>query len=236
MALINCPECNKEISDKVESCIHCGYSIENNNKNNKTTLDSKRKDKKSKFKLYPIIILMLLIFLVGTSAFIIKQYNQIMKLEETINLADKNKLITTQKETSSDEKNTSNIEVDEVENEDEVQVTLLRKDTVPKDALNGIYSDYVTFEFEVKNNTDRGIRGIQGVLIVNDLFGVEILRINCDLVGTVTLPGNSYIDKDLSYECNQFNDADMKFYKTHYRDLNFEYKVTSIAYLPEQGN
>lgn len=27
MALINCPECGKEVSDQVESCIHCGYTI-----------------------------------------------------------------------------------------------------------------------------------------------------------------------------------------------------------------
>ena len=31
MALINCPECNKEVSDKSEKCIHCGYPIQNNN-------------------------------------------------------------------------------------------------------------------------------------------------------------------------------------------------------------
>lgn len=27
MALINCPECGKEISDTCESCIHCGYKM-----------------------------------------------------------------------------------------------------------------------------------------------------------------------------------------------------------------
>ena len=27
MALINCPECNKEISDKAEYCINCGYKL-----------------------------------------------------------------------------------------------------------------------------------------------------------------------------------------------------------------
>ena len=27
MALINCPECNKEISDRATSCPHCGYPI-----------------------------------------------------------------------------------------------------------------------------------------------------------------------------------------------------------------
>lgn len=29
MSLINCPECGKEISDKSEKCIHCGYPIRN---------------------------------------------------------------------------------------------------------------------------------------------------------------------------------------------------------------
>lgn len=27
MALINCPECNKEISDQSENCINCGYKL-----------------------------------------------------------------------------------------------------------------------------------------------------------------------------------------------------------------
>lgn len=29
MALIKCPECGKEISDKSSTCIHCGYPIQN---------------------------------------------------------------------------------------------------------------------------------------------------------------------------------------------------------------
>lgn len=28
MALINCPECGKEISDKAKQCIHCGFPLE----------------------------------------------------------------------------------------------------------------------------------------------------------------------------------------------------------------
>lgn len=32
MALINCPECNKEISDKAKSCPHCGCPINTNSK------------------------------------------------------------------------------------------------------------------------------------------------------------------------------------------------------------
>ena len=29
MALIKCPECGKEISDKSEKCIHCGFPLRN---------------------------------------------------------------------------------------------------------------------------------------------------------------------------------------------------------------
>ena len=32
MALIKCPECGKEISDKASACIHCGYPLANTQK------------------------------------------------------------------------------------------------------------------------------------------------------------------------------------------------------------
>ena len=31
MALINCPECGREVSDKAFQCIHCGYPLRNPN-------------------------------------------------------------------------------------------------------------------------------------------------------------------------------------------------------------
>lgn len=31
MALIKCPECYKNVSDKAEICIHCGYPLKNDN-------------------------------------------------------------------------------------------------------------------------------------------------------------------------------------------------------------
>ena len=44
MALIKCPECEKEVSDTIENCIHCGYKIKKN-----TLIDKDdNKDKKSK--------------------------------------------------------------------------------------------------------------------------------------------------------------------------------------------
>lgn len=34
MSLIKCPECGKEVSDQSHICIHCGYPLSNNAKNN----------------------------------------------------------------------------------------------------------------------------------------------------------------------------------------------------------
>ena len=38
MALINCPECGKEISDKSVACPHCGFPIESESITNNTEL------------------------------------------------------------------------------------------------------------------------------------------------------------------------------------------------------
>lgn len=57
MALINCPECGKEISDTCESCIHCGYKLSNNS-------DSKVKQTNKK-KISIIAILLIVIAIIG---------------------------------------------------------------------------------------------------------------------------------------------------------------------------
>ena len=55
MALIHCPECNKEISDTVKACPHCGYRIKKtyNRQPKKNALD---KIDKKKMKLIYIIV------------------------------------------------------------------------------------------------------------------------------------------------------------------------------------
>ncbi len=61
MALIKCPECDKQISDKAESCPHCGYSFEkrtsSNNQNNKTNLNELKNKWNNKYLIIIVIIL-----------------------------------------------------------------------------------------------------------------------------------------------------------------------------------
>lgn len=41
MALINCPECDREISDKAKQCPHCGFPLEKTKTNNTTVFDER---------------------------------------------------------------------------------------------------------------------------------------------------------------------------------------------------
>lgn len=36
MALINCPECGKEISDRAGECPHCGYPLSESDRSNES--------------------------------------------------------------------------------------------------------------------------------------------------------------------------------------------------------
>lgn len=47
MALIKCPECGKEVSDKAQACIHCGYPLSNDIKKVHNTIEAKPSTKEN---------------------------------------------------------------------------------------------------------------------------------------------------------------------------------------------
>ncbi|HHX60607.1 MAG TPA: zinc ribbon domain-containing protein [Epulopiscium sp.] len=71
MALISCPECSKEISDRVKSCPHCGYPlIEENTNAQKVELTSVsmklEKGKKKKIIKATVSLVMILVVVFGS--------------------------------------------------------------------------------------------------------------------------------------------------------------------------
>lgn len=118
----------------------------------------------------------------------------------------------------------------DLKSEQYAKVIVMDKSVTPKDSSNWIFSNYVNLVFDITNNSDKAIIGIEGTLTVNDLFGKEILCSGCDFTGQTIKPGETYTESDLSYECNEFNDEDMKFFNTNYSDLQFVYDITSIVY------
>ena len=111
-----------------------------------------------------------------------------------------------------------------------VKVVLKNKTVTPKDADNWIFSNYVNFIFNVKNNSNKPIKGVQGEAIFKDQFGEEIITTGCDFNGHTIKPGKTLKVSDLSLECNEFKDDDMKLFSTKYKDLKFEYKVIKIVF------
>lgn len=86
MALIKCPECQKDISDKVKSCPNCGYPMdENNDKTQKVELSRVNikldKAKKSKIFKMTISLIAIVLLVIGSYSFIISQ-NKKSKVEE----------------------------------------------------------------------------------------------------------------------------------------------------------
>lgn len=85
MALISCPECGKDVSDKVKSCPHCGYplinELENTGDNPQpveiTSINLGSKDpKKKKNTLIFIVAVMLVVIAVIITCFFVKQQKE----------------------------------------------------------------------------------------------------------------------------------------------------------------
>ncbi len=114
--------------------------------------------------------------------------------------------------------------------EAEVVVTVTDKVNVPKDTRSGRYSDRVELTFDVKNMTDKTVKGVQGSLTVSDLFGKDILVINCDFTGNTIEANSSITVSDLGMDINQFMDKHIKFYNEKFSDLIFKYEVSNVVY------
>lgn len=115
-------------------------------------------------------------------------------------------------------------------NEQYATITLVDKGTVAKDSSNWIFSNYITMVFDIVNNSDKVIVGIQGVLKTKDIFGVDILSMGCDFTGITIQAGETYREDKLSFECNEFMDTHMKLYNTAFSDLKYEYTITTIVF------
>jgi hypothetical protein len=112
----------------------------------------------------------------------------------------------------------------------DVSVTFVDKVNHAKNKDNYEFSDRVNFHINIKNNTAKDIKGIQGVVDIQDLFGVTILSVNCDLVGDTIKPNQSILNKDLGMDINEFMDDHVKLYTTDYKDLKFVYTTKKIVF------
>ncbi len=115
---------------------------------------------------------------------------------------------------------------------DEITGSLVTVNLANKTTSKGKYDSdyYVDFVFEVRNEYDKDIRGIQGNATFKDLFGEKIISMGLDFTGETFNHGTTSLVSDLYFDCNQFIDNHMKLYSTDFADLQFEYKPTMIVF------
>lgn len=111
-----------------------------------------------------------------------------------------------------------------------VNVKVTDKYNLPVNYDANRYSPRVEFNFDILNKTNKSIKGVQGVLIIKDLFGEKIMSLNCDFTGK-TISANSKVTfEGIGFDINQFLDYHVKVYNEDFGDLIFEYEVTKIVY------
>lgn len=111
-----------------------------------------------------------------------------------------------------------------------IKVVCTDKGQLPENTDKWRFSNYATFVFELTNNGDKPIKGVQGILHIKDLFGSKIIDVGCDFTGHTIQPNETYVNNDLSLEINEFNSDQMKLYNEDYSDLNFEYEPTTVVF------
>lgn len=111
-----------------------------------------------------------------------------------------------------------------------ITVNVTDKRNLEKNYKAGRYSPQVEFTFEVYNNTSKDIKGVQGILTIKDLFGVDIMSSGLDFTGQTISANGSITVSGMGMDINQFMDEHVKVYTTDFEDLNFAYKVTQIVY------
>lgn len=117
-----------------------------------------------------------------------------------------------------------------------VTVVCTGKSNIPADYMKGRYSDRCDMTFEITNNTDRPIQGVQGLLIIDDLFGSNITKITCDFTGQIINPGETIENDEMGMEINEFVDTDVKIWNERFDDLKFSYLTNSVVYADDAGS
>lgn len=68
MALINCPECKKEVSDSAKTCPHCGYKLIEDEVQRTNTQSIKPKKKSGCLTLFIIVaVLLVILYIIGSN-------------------------------------------------------------------------------------------------------------------------------------------------------------------------
>jgi len=117
----------------------------------------------------------------------------------------------------------------EQQKQEEIKAILLKKGFIKEDWMKEIYSDYITFEVEFTNTTNKDIRGFKGAFTFYDIFGDKIHGVIIAYDEGIKA-GETKIWKG-TLEYNPFIDSHVKLKNTDLKDLQYEWKTEQIVYV-----
>ncbi len=111
-----------------------------------------------------------------------------------------------------------------------VTLNVYNKNVIYKDTSAWRFSDFVELKMNCKNNTDKDIIAVKGVIKISDLFDNPILDITL-LYDKGTIPAKGEVDiNDIGLEVNQFMDSHIKIRDTEFSKLKFTFETNSVAF------
>lgn len=111
-----------------------------------------------------------------------------------------------------------------------VTLNVYNKNVIYKDTSAWRFNDFVELKMNCKNNTDKDIIALNGIIKISDLFDNPILNITL-LYDTGTIPAKGEVDiNDIGLEVNQFMDSNIKVRDTEFSKLKFTFETKSVAF------
>lgn len=90
------------------------------------------------------------------------------------------------------------------------------------------YDQYLTYEFVFRNNSDKDIRGFNGTLVFNDIFGETIKRIRISYDEGIEARGKT--NYSASTEYNRYMSEDSKLRNKDLEDIVMEWEPATIIF------
>ena len=110
-----------------------------------------------------------------------------------------------------------------------ITFALVSKQYVPKDIMAERFSDQISFVFAVKNNTQKDIAGIKGIVEFRDMFDTPIENMNLSLDHTVPAQKEVTID-GYEMDVNPFKDNDQKLAATDLSKMKVRFVPEMIVF------
>lgn len=229
MALIECPECGKKISDQAKMCPHCGMPLE------KTIIcpecgeeiSSAEKNcpacgfpvkKNYRRKLWKKVIRAICFFtassiIVATVIFGINYANNQKKAQlELESENSKTEEPVSKKVTASSAHNTT------------VDFKVLEKSEIDDGNDN-----QVVFKIQLTNNFKRAISRVNGILVISDTDGAELKRAYCRLENFDLMPNDVMEKNDFEVSLDTGRENDEKIYASDISELQFRFIVNEVV-------